>query len=315
MHQPQGFINPQYPNYVCKLHKVIYGLKQAPREWFAQLSSWLLGYGFQASKVDASLFVLTHGDLRMYLLVYVDDFIITASKASVVDQFISDLSLAFPVKDLGTLSYFLGLEITQMNNGLLLSQRKYIKDLLTRSKMLHAKPVTSPMAAALKLSKFDSPSFDDVTLFRSIVGSLQYLSLTRPDISYAVNKVCQFKHTPKLPHWVAIKRILRYLKATINHGLFFSSQSSFKLQAYSDADWVGCPNDRRSMGGFCVFLSNHLISWSSKKQRTVARSSTKAEYKYVASSAAKLIWLQTLIFKLGLPFNQVPILWCDNIQG
>lgn len=203
---------------------------------FAQLSSWLFDYGFQASQTDASLFLLTHGDLCMYLLVYVDDFVITASKASAIDTFISDLSLAYPVKDLSSLSYFLDLEITHLSNDLLLSQRKYIKDLLNRSKMFHAKPVTSPMAATLKLSKFDSLSFDDVILFRSIVGVLQYLSLTGSNISYAVNKVCQLMHTPKLPHWVAVKRILRYLEATINLGLFFSSQSSFKLQAYSDAD-------------------------------------------------------------------------------
>lgn len=205
----------------------------------------MLDYGFLASQADASLFVLNHGDLCMYLLVYVEDFIINASQPSAIDTFISDLSLAFPVKDLGSLSYFLRLEITQLSNGLLLSQRNYIKDLLTRSKMLHAKPITSPMRASLQLSKFDSPSFDDVTLFRSIVGGLQYFSLTRPDISYVVNKVCQFMNTPKLSHWVAVKRILCYLKATINHGLFFSSQSSFKLQAYSDVDWAGCPDDRR----------------------------------------------------------------------
>ncbi|XP_042955114.1 uncharacterized mitochondrial protein AtMg00810-like [Carya illinoinensis] len=169
------------------------------------------------------------------------------------------------------------------------------------------------MAASLKLSKFDSPNFEDVTLFRSIVGALQYLSLTRPDISFSVNKVCQFMYSPKLPHWSAVKRILRYLKGTINYGVHFSSQSPFILQAYSDADWAGCPDDRRSTGGFCTFLGTYLISWSSKKQKTIARSSTEAEYKSVATSAAELIWLQNVIRELDLPLSQAPILWCDNI--
>ncbi|XP_035551021.1 uncharacterized mitochondrial protein AtMg00810-like [Juglans regia] len=118
------------------------------------------------------------------------------------------------------------------------------------------------MAASLMLSKFDNPNFEDVTLYHSIVGGLQYLSVTRPDISYSVNKVCQFMHSPKAPHWSVVKRILRYLKATINDGLFFASNSSLTLQAYLDADWGGCPDDRRSTRGFCIYLGQHLISWS-----------------------------------------------------
>ncbi|XP_042950035.1 secreted RxLR effector protein 161-like [Carya illinoinensis] len=128
--------------------------------------------------------------------------------------------------------------------------------------MSGANPISSPMSASTKLSKFDSPSFENVTLYRSIIGNLQYLSLTRPDISFSVNKACQFMHEPKLSHWLAVKRILRYLKSTINYGLFFSKQSSFNLHAYSDADWVGCPDDRKSTRGYCILLGNHPISWS-----------------------------------------------------
>ncbi|GFY84304.1 hypothetical protein Acr_03g0010780 [Actinidia rufa] len=143
--------------------------------------------------------------------------------------------------------------------------------------------MATPMAASLKLSKFDAPDFEDITLYRSLVGGLQYLSLTRPDISFSVNKVCQFLHAPKATRWSVVKRILRYLKATINHGLLFQPQSTLTLQAYSDADWGGCPDDRRSMGGYCIYLGKHLLSWSSKKQKIVARSSTEAEYKPIAA--------------------------------
>lgn len=174
--------------------------------------------------------------------------------------------------------------------------------------MRHAKPISSSMVASLKLLKYDSPDFDDPTMYHSIFGGLQYLSLTRPDISFAVNKVCQLIHAPKTSHWVAVKRVLRYLKATINHGLLFKKQSHLTLQAYSDADWGGYPSDHRYTRGFCVYLGNHLISWSSKKQRTVARSLTKVRYKSLSSSAAEVIWLQTVLRELGVPLAKAPIL-------
>lgn len=128
-----------------------------------------------------------------------------------------------------------------------------------------ATAVSSPMAASVSLSKFDSLAFENLTLFRSIVGNLQYLSLTEPDISLSVNKVYQFMHEPKILHWTAVKRILCYLKSTINHGLFLSKNSAFNLHAYSDVDWTSCPDDRCSIGGYCIFLGRHPISWSLKK--------------------------------------------------
>ncbi|XP_042965972.1 uncharacterized mitochondrial protein AtMg00810-like [Carya illinoinensis] len=265
------------------------------------------------SHADPSLFILNYNATKIYLLVYVDDIVITTSQSSAISNLIHDLGIIFPVKDLGPLSFFLGIEVDYTPSGLVLSQRKYINSLLARTQMLTTNPMSSPMAASLKLSKHDTPDFDDATIYRSIVGGLQYLSMTRPDMSFSVNKVCQFMHSPKVPHWSAIKCILRYLKATINHGLFFSSNSSLTLQVYSDADWEGCPDDRRSTSGTCIFLGKHLISWSSKKQQTVARSSTEVEYKAIASSAAEVTWLQTVLRELAVPLSQAPTLWCDNL--
>ena len=136
--------------------------------------------------------------------------------------------------------------------------------------MLHAKPISSPMSNAKPLSAFDGAIFPDLTLFRGTIGSLQYLSITRPDLSFAVNRVCQFMHRPTTTHWQAVKRILRYLKHTISYGLLLKRSSSTRLGAFSDADWAGCPDDRKSTSGFCVYLGDNLISWSSKKQPTVA---------------------------------------------
>lgn len=236
MQQPQGFIDPNYLNYICELNKAIYGLKQTSRAWFAQLCSWLCAYGFHPSKVDSSLFIFNHAGIQIYILIYVDDLVLPSSHSSAIDDLVRDLSQAFPVCDLGALSYFLGLEVDYTPQALILSQQKYIKTLLTRSGMLHSKLISSPMAASLKLFKFDSPSFTNASLHQSLVVGLHYLSLTLPDISFAVNKTCQFMHDPKLSHWAVVKRILRYLKATINFGLLFKSQSSFWLYTYLDAD-------------------------------------------------------------------------------
>jgi histone deacetylase 1/2 len=154
---------------------------------------------------------------------------------------------------------------------------------------------------------------NDCTKYRSIVGFLQYLTLTRPDIAYSVNKVCQYLHAPTTSHWTAAKRILRYVKDTINLGISFRKSPSTLLSAFSYADWAGCPDDRRSTGGFAVFYGPNLISWNARKQATVSRSSTEAEYKSLANATAELIWVQALLGELGIRLTQKPCLWCDNL--
>ncbi|MFS8002612.1 putative RNA-directed DNA polymerase [Helianthus anomalus] len=324
LRQPPGFIDPQKPNHLCLLHKSLYGLKQAPRAWFNRLSGALLQLGFHGSKTDPSLFIYSHHGILMYMLVYVDDIILTGNNPQLINNTIKRLSTTFALQDMGRLSYFLGIEVIPKGNDLLLSQQKYVHDIIEQAGLSQSKPADSPMAPNSILSLGDSPQFDNPVKFRQTVGALQYLTLSRPDITFAVNKVCQFMHYPTENHWSAVKRILRYLNGTSHFGLLIQQKSAAVIHAYtdaqqrsltafSDADWAGSIDDRRSTGGYAIYLGSNLVSWRARKQPTVSRSSTEAEYKAIADTVAELTWLEALLKELHVTTTSAPILWCDNL--
>jgi histone deacetylase 1/2 len=316
MIQPPGF-ESQDKSLVCRLTKALYGLKQAPRAWFDRLKTALMKYGFKASCCDPSLFTLHTSTSCIYILVYVDDIIITGSSLNLIHTLTANLNSEFSLKQLGNLDYFLGVQVTHLQNGsLILSQAKYVTDLLERAGMTEAKGISTPMISGQRLSKHGANYYQDPTFYRSIVGALQYATLTRPEISFAVNKVCQFLSQPLEEHWKATKRILRYLKGTLHHGLLLrpaSPTTPTPLLAFCDADWGADPDDRRSTSGSCLFFGPNLISWSSKKQTLVARSSTEAEYRSLANTAADILWVQSLLQELHIPFLPPRIL-CDNMS-
>uniref|UniRef100_A0A2N9HB18 Integrase catalytic domain-containing protein n=1 Tax=Fagus sylvatica TaxID=28930 RepID=A0A2N9HB18_FAGSY len=261
MEQPPGYIDPRFPNHVCQLKKALYGLKQAPRAWFQRFSSFLLQLGFYCSRADTSLFVFhKHSDI-IYLLLYVDDIIITGNNPSLLENFTCKLNSEFATKDLGSLSYFLGLEATPTTDGLFISQLKYAHDILTRAQLLDSKPVHTPMVVSQHLSA-DGPLFSDPTLYRSLVGALQYLTITRPDITHAVNSVSQFLHSPTDNHYLACQNaFFAMLRAhCILVFTFHPSIAPGALVAYSDADWAGCPDTRRSTSGYSIYLGDNLVS-------------------------------------------------------
>jgi hypothetical protein len=234
MEQPQGFCAKGKSDLVCRLHKAIYGLKQAPRAWFTRLSTFLLDIGFTASLVDTSLFIYLSGNVKLYMLIYVDDIILTGTHASVISSLITRMQQEFPLKDLGPLNFFLGIQVTRTHSGLHLCQAKYITDLLARTHMDGAKPAKSPCSSGSKLSKYDGEPLEDPSVYRHIVGSLQYCTLTRPEISFSVNQLCQHLHSPTSVHLTAAKRLLRYLKGSVDHGLWFT-KSSLQLNAFCDS--------------------------------------------------------------------------------
>ncbi|PNY02796.1 copia protein (gag-int-pol protein), partial [Trifolium pratense] len=286
MHQPEGYLDSTKPNHICKLSKAIYGLKQAPRAWFDSLKNALVNWGFQNTKSDSSLFI--HRDTNHFtiLLIYVDDIIVTGSNTKFLETFIKQLNTVFSLKDLGHLHYFLGIEVQRNASGMYLKQSKYIGDLLKKFKMEKASACPTPMITGRQFTNEGEPMAEP-TMYRQAIGALQYLTNTRPDIAFAVNKLSQYMSSPTTDHWQGIKRILRYLQGTINFCLHIKPSTDLDIAGFSDADWATSIDDRKSMAGRCVFLGESLISWSSRKQRVVSRSSTESEYRALADLAAE----------------------------
>ncbi|PKU69703.1 Retrovirus-related Pol polyprotein from transposon TNT 1-94 [Dendrobium catenatum] len=314
MKQPQGFIDPNQPTAVCKLHKSLYGLKQASRQWFQKLTDFLQHRGFRFSLSDPSLLLYIKNSVQIYFLIYVDDIIVTGNNNDAVQCLLKDLHSAFALKQLGTINLFLGIQVQQHPQGLFLSQAHYAAKLLNTAGLTDCKTALSPMPPSSKHSNRNTQLFSDPSLYRRLAGSLQYLSITRPDIAFATNRVCQHMQSPTVQDYQDIKRILRYVKGTISFGLPIL-KGELHLHSYTDADWASDITDRKSVTGFCNFLGPTLISWSVKKQVTVAKSSTEAEYRALSADISEVLWLRRLAEELQLKQKSPTPVHCDNISA
>ncbi|XP_026454355.1 uncharacterized protein LOC113355653 [Papaver somniferum] len=290
MQPPPGL--PHAPNQVCKLHKPLYGLKKAPRAWFEKFSSAILEYGFTQSFYDPAMFTRSSAKGIVIFLLYVDDMVITGSDCEGIDNLKTYLSSCFQMKDLGFLSYFPGIEVRKPNNGYFVSQVKYASGIIQQAGITDTKIVDTPLEVNVRHSPTDGTLLSNPTMYRQLVGSLNYLTITRPDNSHAVHIVRQFMSAPRSTHFAAVLRILWHLKGTLYQGLQFSSKSDLTLRAYSDSDWTGDVTDRRSITGYCVFWGDSFISWRSKKQTIVSRSSAEAEYQALTHTTSEIIWLR-----------------------
>ncbi|KAK9062368.1 hypothetical protein SSX86_019554 [Deinandra increscens subsp. villosa] len=296
---PEGYYSKNETK-VCKLVKSLYGLKQAPRMWNEKLVSVLNELGFEQSKCDYSLFIKSSKESFLALLVYVDDIILTGNNLNELNKIKSLLQSKFMIKDLGELKYFLGIEVIKSDAGICLSQRKYCIELLAEYGLTGCKPVATPIElnySLVKSCKNSQPLFN-ITGYQRLIGKLIYLSHTRPDISYTVQYLSQFMHSPSKCHLQIALRLLRYLKNAPGKGIFFSKGTHFDLITYADSDWGKCLETRRSVTGFCVFLGNCLISWKSKKQGTVSRSSAEAEYRAMCDATCEALWLVNILKEL-----------------
>ncbi|WVZ97964.1 hypothetical protein U9M48_043459 [Paspalum notatum var. saurae] len=304
--QPSGFESAKFPNRVYKLRKALYGLKQAPRGRYARLKSFLLKSGFVMGSVDKTLFLLSRGGDTLIVQIYVDNIIFGGSSHALVSSFAEQMSREFEMSLMGELQFFLRLQIKQGPKGTFVHQAKYKRDILKKFEMGDSKPMTTPMSTNTALDE-DGEAVDQKE-FRGMIGSLLYQTATRLDIQFAVCLCARYQASPRTSHRQAVKRIFRYLKVTPELGLSYSSSSSLSLRGFSDADHAGCWINRKSTSGTCQFLGTSLVSWSSRKQASVALSTTEAEYVAAASYCSQLLWMKATLSDFSLRFGKIPLL-------
>ncbi|CAL9016998.1 unnamed protein product [Prunus brigantina] len=312
MDLPPGIPVTSKEGVVCKLRKSLYGLKQSPRAWFGRFAASMKKFGYVQSNSDHTLFLKRHKGKLTALIIYVDDMIVTGDDQAEMQNLQKYLASEFEMKSLGDLKYFLGIEVARSKHGIFLSQRKYILDLLAETGMLDCKPIDTPSEQNHKLGLYPDQVPTDKERYQRLVGKLIYLSHTRPDIAYAVSVVSQFMHFPSEDHMGAVMRILRYLKVTPGKGLMFCNYGHTDVEGYTDADWAGSVTDRRSTSGYFTFVGGNLVTWRSKKQKVVSRSSAEAEYRGMAQGVCELLWLRRLLRDLGFGPQKPMDLYCDN---
>jgi uncharacterized protein (DUF1330 family) len=309
--QPQGFEVHSRDTHVCRLKKALYGLKQAPRAWYARMDNYLTRLGFSKSRADPNLYYKVVDNAPVILLLYVDDLFIT-SEESLIIQCKKELASKFDMKDLGFMHYYLGLEVWQKRGEVFLGQGKYAIKILQKFGMMDCKSMDAPMNADIRKVKVPDSDPVDPSLYRQLIGSLMYLVNTRPDICFAVNTLSQFQVEPRHEHWIVAKHVLRYIRGTINYGLRYTASSNIQLHGFTDSDWAGSVKDRKSTSGMCFSLGSTMISWGSRKQKSVALSTAEAEDIAACEACTEAIWLRKLISDL---FDQIPestIIHCDN---
>jgi hypothetical protein len=309
--QPLGFEVHGRESHVCRLKKALYGLKQALRAWYSRIDSYLQQLGFEKSEADPNLYFIVVGEDPLILLLYVDDLFITGAER-LISSYKESLASEFKMTDIGLMHYFLGLEVWQEPGHVFLGQGKYVCDILRRFQMGDSRPMTTPMITNWKkLHAFESQLVDS-TLYRQLIGSLMYLVNTRPDICFVVNTLSQFMVEPRRLHWVAAKHVLRYLCGTVDYGLDYHRGDGVHLVGYIDSDWAGCVSERKSTSGCFFGLGSAVVSWFSRKQKSVALSSAEAEYMAASQASCEALWLRKMLIGLfGVQLRHT-VIYCDN---
>ncbi|GKA99146.1 retrovirus-related pol polyprotein from transposon TNT 1-94 [Tanacetum coccineum] len=309
--QPDGFVDPDHPEKVYRLRKALYGLKQAPRAWYDELSNFLMSKGFTKGTIDPTLFTIKYGEDILLVQIYVDDIIFGSTNPKFSKRFEKLMHSRFEMSLMGEMKFFLGLQIHQSPRGIFINQAKYTLEILKKHGMEKGQSIGTPMATKPKLDADLSGEPVDQTDYRSKIGSLMYLTSSRPDIVQAVCYCARYQARPTEKHLKEVKRIFRYLRGTINMGLWYPKDSGFELTAFSDADHAGCIDTRKSTSGGIQFLGDKLVSWMSKKQDCTAMSSAEAEYVALSASCAQVMWMRTQLKDYGFNYNKIP-LYCDS---
>ncbi|GJY49426.1 retrovirus-related pol polyprotein from transposon TNT 1-94 [Tanacetum coccineum] len=305
--KPEGFIDADHPSHVYKLKKALYGLKQAPRAWYDELSTFLLQNHFFKGTIDPTLFIRRFDDDILVVQVYVDDIIFGSTHPRYTQLFSDLMKSRFEMSMMGEMTFFLGLQVNQSPCGIFINQSKYVLEILKKYGMESCDPVGTPMEIKDKLDLDQHGSPVDATKYRSMIGALMYLTSSRPDIVHATCLCARYQAKPTEKHLKEVKRIFRYLRGTVNTGLWYTKDSGFELTGFSDADYAGCKDTFKSTSGGAQFLGEKLVSWSSKKQDCTALSTAEAEYVSLSACYAQVIWMRTQLTDYGFLFNKIPI--------
>jgi len=309
--QPPGFIDFEKLNHVYKLKKALYGLKQAPKAWYDRLKTFLVDHKYTMGLVDNTLFTKKKDSHIIIVQIYVDDIIFGSTCQELCVDFSKIMHDEFEMSMMGELNFFLGLQIKQLEYGIFFNQSKYIKDMLKKFGLEDSKPIKTPMSTETKLTKDEESESVDSTKYRGMIGSLLYLTASRPDIMFSVCLCARFQEDPKTTHLEAVKRIFRYIKGTTHLGLWYPKGTGIDTIVYADSDHAGDYVDRKSTSGICTFVGHCLTSWFSKKQTALAISTTEAEYVSAGKACQQALWMKQALVDYGIQLNDITIL-CDN---
>ena len=309
--QPKGFIDPHFSDHVLYLKKALYGLKQAPRAWYDRLTQYLVSHGFTRGKAYQTLFIKKEDGKLIVAQVYVDDIIFGSTKDEFAHGFSKLMQAEFEMSMIGGLTDYLGLQIRQQDSCIFLSQSKYAKNLVKKFGLESANFVRTPMSPNVKLTVDLLGKNVDHSLYKSMIGSLLYLTTSRLDISYSVGVCARYQVNLKESHITALKRIIKYVKTTAEFSVWYSNDTNDVLAGYFDADWAGNADDRKSTSRGCFYVGSNLVSWMSKKKNFISLSTTEAEYITSGSCCTQLLWMQKLLHDYGICQEHLTI-YCDN---
>ncbi|GJR94660.1 retrovirus-related pol polyprotein from transposon TNT 1-94 [Tanacetum coccineum] len=309
--QPLGFVDFGKPNHVFKLKKALYSLKQAPKAWYDRLKSFLIDYEYTIGLVDNTLFTKKRNSHIIIVQIYVDDIIFGSTYQELCDDFSKIMHDEFEMSMMGELNFFLGLQIKQLEDGIFFNQSKYVKEMLKKFGLEDSKPIKTPMSSETKLTRDEDGEPIDDTKYRGMIGSLLYLTASRPDIMFSVCLCARFQEAPKTSHLEAVKRIFRYIKGTSHLGLWYPKGTGLDTIVYADSDHAGDYVDRKSTSGVCTFMGCCLTSWFSKKQTALAISTTEAEYVSAGKACQQALWMKQALIDYDIILDDIPVI-CDN---
>ncbi|CAA7032829.1 unnamed protein product [Microthlaspi erraticum] len=311
--QPQGYEVSDKKEMVYKLHKALYGLKQAPRAWFSRIEAYFIKEGFTNSPNEQSLFIKKLGGNILIVSVYVDDLLFTGNNDEMLEEFKCSMKREFDMTDLGKMRYFLGIEVIQKpEKGIFIWQRKYAAEVIDRFGMQHYNPVCNPIVPGQKISRDESGERIDATLYKQMVGSLMYLTASRHDLMFVVCLISRFMASPTQLHLAIAKRVVRYLKGTLECGIWYKRQMMSELVAYTDSDYAGDIDDSKSTSDYVFMMSGGAVAWSSRKQPIVTLSTTEAEYVAAVACSCQAIWMRRILKEISHVQAEEMVVLCDN---